>query len=235
MKSLQGQHLPLNLQCANLLPPGLNNIDALPPPNKIHFPLSPLLPALSRAFDSPSARHIPSLEPSPPAIVPLNKFRCRRVRVAPVLLEDRGPAQLDLAFALLAIFTNFLPRVDDFIRFGIDKARLDGREGPADAAVDAISVGEATAECHTDFGHAIALEEDVAAAEGCPGGFCRGGEGGGAGDVDAEVGGGDGGFGGGLGGLGEGVVGGEKAVVDCGDDGEEGYFLFGVGLMVGWW
>lgn len=61
-----------------------------------------------------------------------------------------------------------------------------------------------------------------------PGSFYRGGEGGGAGDGEAEVLRGDGGTGRGLEVGGEGAVGCEEAGVDGGDDGEEGDFGGGV-------
>lgn len=111
------------------------------------------------------------------------------MRIAPVFSEDGGAAKLDLAFALLAVLVHFFPGCYDLVRFGVDEAGGDEGEGPADTAVDAVVVVEAAAEGHADFGHAVALEEDIAAAEGCPGGFGGGGEGGGAGDVEAEVGG----------------------------------------------
>lgn len=57
-----------------------------------------------------------------------------------------------------------------------------------------------------------------------PGAFYRGGEGGGAGDGEAEVLGRDGGAGGGLEVGGEGAVSREEAGVDGGDDCEEGDF-----------
>lgn len=98
--------------------------------------------------------------------------------IAPVFLEDGRAAELDLAGAWAAVAVDFGGRGDDFAGVNVHEAGLDGREGPADGGVDAVCEGEAAAECHADFCHAVALEEDVAVAEGRPGGFDGRGEGG---------------------------------------------------------
>lgn len=115
--------------------------------------------------------------------------------------------------------------LDDVAGVGVDEARFDGRERPADAAVDAVAEVEPAAERHADFGHAVPLEEDVAAAEVRPGGFHGRGQRGGAGDIETQVCGLESFFRGFLQGLVQLRVGGEHAVVDGWDDGEEGDFL----------
>lgn len=171
--------------------------------------------------------HVAGFEPGAAAVWVGGEFFSGSGWVAPVFLEDGWAAELDLAGALAASGIDFCVGGDDFARVDVDEACLDGREGPADGGVDAVGEGEAAAECHADFSHAVALEEDVAVAEVGPGGFDGGREGGGAGDVDAHVLRGDGFSGGGLEGGREGFVTGEEAAVDGGNDGEEGDFWSG--------
>ena len=76
---------------------------------------------------------------------------------------------------------------------------------------------QTAANCHPDLGHAVALEEHVSVAEILPGLFGGCGQGRGAGDVEAEVCGGDRLSGWLLGFLWEVWEGGEEFVVDCWD------------------
>ena len=108
------------------------------------------------------------------------------------------------------------------MRVHVDEACFHAREGPSDGAVGPVRDGEPAAERHPDLGHAEALEEDVAAAQVGPRAFGGGGERGGPGDGEPEVGWGDGGARGALHVRREGPVGGEQAGVDGWDGGEEG-------------
>lgn len=107
--------------------------------------------------------------------------------IAPVFLENGGAAEMDLAGPRAALGVELLARGDDVAGIDVHEAGLDRRQGPADAGVDAVGEGEPAGECHADFCHAVPLEEDVAVGEVVPGGFDRGGQRGGSGDVDAHV------------------------------------------------
>lgn len=186
--NLQRQKLPLHLQRAHFLTTRLDDIHAPPALDEVHRALGPLTTGtLTGALDGTSDSDISRLEPLPLAVIALHERLLRRFLIAPVLAEDRRTAELDLALALAAVGIDFLARTDDLVGVGVEESRLDRRQRPADGAVDAVGEVETAADGHADLGHAVALEQHVAVAKLFPGFFGRGGEGRGAGDVQAQV------------------------------------------------
>lgn len=238
------KQLTLDFERRDLFAARLDDVGRLAPEDKVHVAAGPVLRLLRRGIlagrgHGPAHGDVARLEPLALAVVGVDKLLGSRLGIAPVLAEHGGSAQLDLAGALAAggrVY--FGAGCDDGVGVGVDEARLDRGQRPADSAVDAVGKGEAARERHADLGHAEALEEDVAVGEVGPGALDGRGEGGGAGDGEAEVRGRDGGAGCGLEGLGEGAVGGEEARVDGGDDGEEGDFgggMVATGTIGGGW
>lgn len=225
----QGEELALDLEGADFLAAGLDDVGGFAALDEVEGALGPGLVGGVEAGggDGAADGDVAGFEPGALAVVVVCEFLFGGGWVVPVLPEDGWAAELDLAGALAAVGADFLAGEDDLCGVDVDEAGLDGGQGPADGGVDAVGEGEAAGEGHADFGHAVALEEDVAVAEGCPGGFDGRGQGGGAGDVEAQVGRGDCLAGGVLDGRQEGLVGGEEAAVDCGDGSEEGDFWFG--------
>lgn len=238
----QREQLALHFQRRDLFATGFDDIGRLAAQDKVHVAAGPVLRYLRLGVLS-GGRHgsahgdVARLEPFTLAVCVVDEFLCGRLGITPVCAEHGGTAQLDLACALAAgSGVDFLAGGNDLVGIGVDESRLDGWQRPADGAVDAVGKGQTAGEGHADFGHAEALEEDVAVGEVGPGAFDGGGEGGGAGDGEAEVLWGDGGAGRGLEVRGEGAVGCEKAGVDGGDDGEEGDFggrVVGAGAVDG--
>lgn len=226
----QREQFALHFERRDLFAAGFDYVGRFAAQDKVHVAAGPVLGllrlgVLSGGGDQSAHGNVARLEPFPSAVWVVDEFLCGRFGVTPVGAKHGGTTQLDLACALAAGGrVDFLTGGNNLVGVGVDEAGLDGGQGPADGAVDAVGKGEAAGEGHADFGHAEAFEEDVAVGEVGPGAFDGGGEGGGAGDGEAEVLRGDGGAGGGLEVCGEGAVGGEEAGVDGGDDGEEGDF-----------
>ena len=224
----EGEELALDLEGGDFFAARFDDVDAAPATDEEHGTVGPGLGGVGAGRgDAGADGDVAGLEPRPLAVVVGGgggEFGRGGGGVAPVGGEDRRAAELDLAFSLGVRGVGG----NDLVGVSVDEAGLHGGQGPADGAVDPVGEGEPAGQSHADFGHAVALEEDVAAAKGGPGGFGRRGKGGGAAYVEAQVRGGDAGFGCGLDVRREVRVGGEEARVDCGDDGEEGDgFWFG--------
>ncbi|KAH6608930.1 hypothetical protein Trco_002276 [Trichoderma cornu-damae] len=221
----QGEELALDLEGADLFAAGLDDVGGSAALDEVQGAPGPGLAGRVEAGgrDGAADGDVARLEPAAAAVgVGGGELLLGGGRVAPVLLEDGGAAELDLAGALAALGAELLAGEDDLGGVDVDEAGLDGGQGPADGGVDAVGKGQAAGEGHADLRHAVALEEDVAVAERGPGGFDRGREGGGPGDVEAQVGGGDGLAGGVPDRRGQGLVAVEEPAVDGGDGGEEG-------------
>ncbi|ROW07898.1 hypothetical protein VMCG_03511 [Cytospora schulzeri] len=238
------EELPLHLERRHLLAPGLDDVGRLAAQDEVHVAdAGPVLAGRARGGvaggrHGPADGHVARLEPLEAALARLlpvvlggHELGGRGLGVAPVLPEDGGPAQLDLARALAAVGADLLAVADDLLGVRVDEAGLDGGEGPADGAVDAVGEREAAREGHAHLGHAEALQEHVAAREVLPGVLDGRREGRRAGDAEPEVVRRDGLARGLLHLRGEGAVGREEAGVDCGHHGEEGDLL--LGLLLG--
>lgn len=188
----EGEQLALDLESADLFAAALDDVGTLAALDEVHVAAGPLVAAATCRRHGPADRDVARLEPLAEAVLALDELGGGGGRVAPVLAEDGGSTELNLSRAFAALGVNLLAGLDDVARVDVYEAGLDGRKRPANASIDPVGEIEAAAEGHADFSHAVAFQEDVAAAEVCPGLLDGGGKGSGARDADSHVGGGDG-------------------------------------------
>lgn len=140
----QGEELALDLEGADFFAARLDDVGGLAALDEVQGALGPGLGGgvEARGRDGAADGDVARLEPGAVAVrVGSRKLLFGGGWVAPVLLEDGGTAELDLAGALAALGVEFLAREDYFCGVDVDEACLDGGQGPADRSVDAVSEG----------------------------------------------------------------------------------------------
>lgn len=140
----QGEELALDLEGADLFAARLDDVGGLAALDEVQGALGPGLGGGVEACcrDGAADGDVARFEPGAVAVrVGSRKLLFGGGWVAPVLLEDGGTAELDLAGALAALGVEFLTGKDYFCGVDVDEAGLDGRKGPADRSVDAVSEG----------------------------------------------------------------------------------------------
>ena len=217
----QREQLALHLQRADLLAARLDDVGGLAALDEVHRALGPRLGAVAGRGDRPADGHVARSEPPAAAVLVGGELLGGGLGAGPVFFEDGWPAELDLAGALPARGIAFFAWFDDLVGVSVNQPGLDGRQGPTDAGINAISKIEAAAQRHADFGHAVSLQQQVPVTEDHPRGLDGCGKRRGAGDAEAHA----------IRGdatarrvqdLGrEGLEGAQQAAVDGGDDGEE--------------
>lgn len=163
------KQLALDFQRANFLAARFDDVGGLAALDEVHGPAGPFLSTGAYVWDDSANGDVASLEPGALAVFALDEFFGGGFGVAPVFFEDGGTAQLDLAGSFAAVGTNLLAVFNQLSGVNVHETCLDGGQWPTDAGVYTVGECEAAAERHADFGHAVALEQDVATAEGSPG------------------------------------------------------------------